>query len=139
MKAIVWEGKPFHMAVKEKPMPEIQDANDITVRITVSGICGTDLHTYRGLFGSRNPPWIMGHEGIGIVMQAGKGVKSLKAGDRVLVGASISCGYCDNCIRGRQSYCLTYNPSTPADAFGFGDDAGRDLGGLQGTFTLKYP
>jgi threonine dehydrogenase-like Zn-dependent dehydrogenase len=132
MKAIVWEGKPFHMAVKHQPVPKIEDANDIVVRVTVSAICGSDLHTYRGFLGSRNPPWIMGHEGIGIIVQAGKGVKSLKVGDRVIIGSPISCGYCDNCLRGRLSYCLTFNPSTPFDILGYGDDWGRDLEGLQG-------
>jgi threonine dehydrogenase-like Zn-dependent dehydrogenase len=139
MKAIVWEGKPFHMAVKHQPMSKIEDANDIIVRITVSAICGSDLHTYRGLLGSQNPPWIMGHEGLGIIVQAGNGVKSLKVGDRVMIGSLISCGYCDNCLRGRLSYCLTFSPSTPIDIFGYGDDSGHGLEGLQGTLTLKYP
>ncbi|KAF2183274.1 GroES-like protein [Zopfia rhizophila CBS 207.26] len=73
MKAIVWEGKPFQMAVKYQPMPKVEDPNDVVVRITTAAICGTDLHTYRGLSGSKNPPWIMGHESLvlslGIVSQ----------------------------------------------------------------------
>lgn len=81
MKTIVWEGKPFHMAVKYLPIPKIQHPNDVIIRITTAAICGTDLHTYRGLAGSKNPPWIMGHEGIGVIAQAGSGVKSLKVGD----------------------------------------------------------
>lgn len=134
MKVIVWEGKPFHMALKHQPMPKIEEPNDIVVRVTISAICGSDLHTYRGLIGSRNPPWVMGHEGIGIIVQAGKGVKSLKVGDRVTIGPVISCGYCDNCLRGRLTYCLTFNPPTAIDIFGFGDDFGPNDEGMQGRF-----
>jgi threonine dehydrogenase-like Zn-dependent dehydrogenase len=106
MKAIVWEGKPFHMAVEDQPIPRINDPNDVVIRITTSAICGSDLHTYRGLAGSKNPPWTMGHEGIGTIVQ-GEEVRSLKVGDRVTVGI-ISCGYCENCLRGYLTYCLTF-------------------------------
>jgi glutathione-independent formaldehyde dehydrogenase len=131
MKAIVWEGKPFHIAVKDVPVPKVEDPNDVLVRITTTAICGTDLHIYRGLEGSRYPPWIVGHEGVGTIVQAGQGVKTLRAGDRV-VAQIISCGYCDNCLRDRESYCLTYSPSTTFDSPGFGDDFGAGLGGTQG-------
>ncbi|EON61157.1 hypothetical protein W97_00369 [Coniosporium apollinis CBS 100218] len=138
MKAVVWEGKPFQMVVKSQPMPKIEDPNDVLIRITTSAICGSDLHTYRGLLGSRNPPWIMGHEGVGIVVQAGQGVKSLKAGDHVTVGCLISCGYCDNCLRGRLTYCLTFNPQTPFDIIGYGDDFGPHLEGAQAQY-IRIP
>ena len=135
MKAIVWEGKPFHMAVKHIPTPKIQHSNDAIIRITTAAICGTDLHTYRGLAGSKNPPWIMGHEGIGVIVQTGSGVKSLKVGDRVTAGV-VGCGYCDNCLRGRFTYCLTYDPSTLVDFPGLGDDFGAGLGGAQGMYGV---
>ena len=56
MDAIVWEGKPFKIALKKQPIPHIMDPNDILIRIATAAICGTDLHTYRGLFSSRDPP-----------------------------------------------------------------------------------
>lgn len=136
MDAIVWEGKPFQMALKKQPIPHIMDPNDIVIRITTAAICGTDLHTYRGRFGSKNSPWIMGHEGIGTIVEVGDGVKSLNVGDRVTVPGVISCGYCDNCVRGYESYCLTFNPPTIVDCPGMGDDFGPNLGGTQGMYHL---
>lgn len=132
MKAIVWEGKPFEVALKDQPIPHITDANDILIRITTSAICGSDLHMYRGVFGSKTPPWILGHEGLGTIMEVGEGVKSLKVGDRVLAPGAIYCGYCENCHRGYLTYCLTFNPSTIFDFPGFGEDIGPNLGGAQG-------
>ncbi|QKX57687.1 uncharacterized protein TRUGW13939_04805 [Talaromyces rugulosus] len=131
MKAIVWEGTPFQMALKNQPIPHIMDANDIVIRITTAAICGTDLHMYHGLFGSKTPPWIMGHEGLGTIVQVGEGVKSLKVGDRVLAPGAIYCGYCENCHRGCLTYCLTFNPPTLVDFPGFGEDFGPNLGGAQ--------
>lgn len=136
MKAIVWEGKPFHMSIKTLPVPKLKHPNDVLIRITTSAVCGTDLHRYRGLVGSREPPWIMGHEGIGVIVQTGLGVKSLKVGDRVGISA-IACGYCDNCLRGRSTYCLTFDPSTLVDLPGLGDDSGRGIGGCQGMHSLS--
>ncbi|BCS30730.1 glutathione-independent formaldehyde dehydrogenase [Aspergillus puulaauensis] len=138
MDAIVWEGKPFQMALKKQPIPHIMDPNDIVIRITTAAICGTDLHTYRGRFGSKNSPWIMGHEGIGTIVEVGDGVKSLNVGDRVTVPGVISCGYCDNCVRGYESYCLTFNPPTIVDCPGMGDDFGPNLGGTQAHY-IRVP
>ncbi|KAM0812007.1 putative Alcohol dehydrogenase [Seiridium cardinale] len=85
MRAVVWEGKPFHMAVKDVPKPTIQRPEDAIVRITTAAICGTDIHTYHGIFGSTKAPWIMGHEAIGVVEEVGSAVNSLSRGDRVIV------------------------------------------------------
>ncbi|OJJ79694.1 uncharacterized protein ASPGLDRAFT_52219 [Aspergillus glaucus CBS 516.65] len=137
MKAITWEGKPFHMALKDTPVPELKHSSDVLVKLTTIAICGTDLHTYRGLAGSKTPPWIMGHEGIGIVAQVNPGVKTLKVGDKVVVGP-ISCGYCENCVRGKWVYCLTFHPETLIDIQGLGDDFGVGLGGTQAEF-IRVP
>ncbi|KAL3464869.1 chaperonin 10-like protein [Aspergillus heterothallicus] len=138
MKAIVWEGKPFEVALKNKPIPHIKDANDIVIRITTSAICGSDLHMYRGVFGSKTPPWILGHEGLGTIVKVGEGVKSLRVGDRVLAPGAIYCGYCENCHRGYLTYCLIFNPSTIFDFPGFGEDIGPDLGGAQAEY-IRVP
>lgn len=138
MKAIVWEGKPFEVALKKKAIPQITDPNDIVIRITTSAICGSDLHMYRGVFGSKTPPWILGHEGLGTIVGAGEGVKSLKVGDRVLAPGAIYCGYCENCYRGYLTYCLTFNPSTIFDFPGFGEDIGPNLGGAQAEY-IRVP
>ena len=77
----------------------------------------------------------MGHEGIGVIVQTGSGVKSLKVGDRVTAGV-VGCGYCDHCLRGWFTYCLTYDPSTLVDFPGLGDDFGAGLGGAQGMYGV---
>jgi threonine dehydrogenase-like Zn-dependent dehydrogenase len=85
MRAVVWEGKPFHMSVKSVSKPAIQRPEDVIVRVSTAAICGTDLHTYHGIFGSTNAPWTMGHEGIGVIEAVGSAVNSLSVGDRVVV------------------------------------------------------
>ncbi|KAJ5982889.1 chaperonin 10-like protein [Penicillium waksmanii] len=138
MKAIVWEGMPFEVALKSQAIPHITSPNDIVIRITTSAICGSDLHMYRGVFGSKTPPWILGHEGLGTIVEVGEGVKSLKVGDRVLAPGAIYCGYCENCHRGYLTYCLTFNPSTIFDFPGFGEDIGPNLGGAQAEY-IRVP
>ena len=73
MKALVYRG-PGKPIWENKPRPTIQDAGDAIVRITTSTICGTDLHILKGDLPSVTEGRILGHEGIGIVEQAGKGV-----------------------------------------------------------------
>ncbi|KAK9415874.1 putative Alcohol dehydrogenase [Seiridium unicorne] len=85
MRAVVWEGKPFHMVVKDVSKPTIQRPEDAIVRITTAAICGTDIHTYHGIFGSTKAPWIMGHEAIGVIEEVGSAVNFLSRGDRVIV------------------------------------------------------
>jgi threonine dehydrogenase-like Zn-dependent dehydrogenase len=85
MRAVVWEGKPFEMAVRDVPRPKIEQPEDAVVRMTTAAICGSDLHTYHGVLGSPNPPWHMGHEGVGIVVEVGDATEHFKVGDRVLI------------------------------------------------------
>lgn len=85
MRGVVWEGVPFQMTVRTLPVPTIINQTDAIVRITASAICGTDLHTYHGVYGSSNPPWVMGHEGVGVISDVGSAVHSLSVGDRVVI------------------------------------------------------
>lgn len=133
MRAVTWEGRPYHVCVENYPKPRIRDPLDIIVRITTSAICGTDLHIYHGMLGSAHVPWIMGHEAVGIVQEVAEGVKTFRRGDRVVVGATISCGHCENCSEGNFQNCLVVNPPKEGGLFGFGDDFGPPhIGGLQG-------
>lgn len=50
MRATIWEGKPYHMTVRDWPMPKIRDSRDVVVRLTTAAICGTDLHDYHGSY-----------------------------------------------------------------------------------------
>lgn len=81
LKGVEWEGKPFSVSAKDIERPKIQRSLDITVCLTTSGICGTDLHTLHGNLATK-ATMTLGHEGIGIVEVIGEGIPSLK-GDRV--------------------------------------------------------
>jgi threonine dehydrogenase-like Zn-dependent dehydrogenase len=125
MRAVFWEGKPFHVSVKDTPKPTIQTPDDAIVRLTTAAICGTDLHIFHGKFGSTTPPWGLGHEGIGIVTEVGDNVTTVKVGDWVIVPDEPDDGRLD----------LT-PPTAEQDAFfGFGPTFGN-LGGLQGVLRL---
>lgn len=131
MKAVMWEGKPFEVAVRSVPKPKIIDATDAIVRVTSAAICGSDLHTYHGLLGSQKAPWALGHEAIGVVVEVGSAMKDVKLGDRVIVACLPDPGHFEE------------EPSLNLSAalFGFGADFG-DLGGCQGkplTTNLAIP
>lgn len=83
VKALTYQGKE-HMEVKEVPAPSIQDERDVIVRITATGICGSDLHLYKNGIPA-DPGYIVGHEPMGIVEETGSQVKRLKKGDRVVI------------------------------------------------------
>jgi glutathione-independent formaldehyde dehydrogenase len=108
MRAVVYR-KPFDVAVEEVPDPRIEHPNDVVVRITSTGISGSDLHVYEGRTAAE-PGTVFGHENVGIVEDVGSGVTSLEQGDRVVMPFNIACGFCRNCVAGRTGFCLTANP-----------------------------
>src|SRR5688572_23688091 len=83
MKALVFHG-PGQRAWEDKPRPSLQAPTDALVRVTTTTICGTDLHILKGDVPSVTDGRILGHEGVGIVVEAGPAVTSLRAGDKVL-------------------------------------------------------
>lgn len=108
MRAVVYR-KPFDIAVEEVPDPRIEHPNDVVVRITSTGISGSDLHLYEGRTAAE-PGIVFGHENLGIVEDVGSGVTSLEHGDRVVMPFNIACGFCKNCVAGLSGFCLTMNP-----------------------------
>src|SRR6202162_1825972 len=84
MKALVYHG-PGKYAWEDKPRPAVKDPGDAIVRITTSTICGTDLHILKGDLPAVTDGRILGHEAVGTVESVGTGVKTVNAGDRVLV------------------------------------------------------
>lgn len=84
MKAAVWHGK-HDVRVDEVPDPAIQDPTDAIIRITTSGLCGSDLHLYEPLSPFMTEGDILGHEPMGIVEEVGPGVSNLAKGDRVVM------------------------------------------------------
>jgi threonine 3-dehydrogenase len=93
--------------MEDVPIPKVKP-NDVLIKIKKSAICGTDLHIFKwDEWAQRtiNPPVIIGHEYMGIVVEVGSEVSRVKVGERVTVEGHISCGFCRNCRRGRQHIC----------------------------------
>src|SRR5690606_24335345 len=110
MKAVVFHGVG-DIRLDDVPEPRIQDDTDAIVRITSSAICGTDLHMVRGTLPGMVPGTILGHEGVGVVEEVGRGVRNLRPGDRVVIPSTIACGACEPCRSGLSSQCDRANPN----------------------------
>lgn len=87
------------------PKPVLREATDAVVRMTKTTICGTDLHILKGDLPTVMAGRILGHEGIGIIEEAGTGVSRFRKGDRVLISCITACGKCEYCRRGMPSHC----------------------------------
>lgn len=117
MKALVYQG-PRDVQVMDMPDAKIERPTDVLVKITTTNICGSDLHMYEGRT-NMTPGRILGHENMGVVIEAGNAVDYIKVGDRVCLPFNIGCGFCKNCERGLTGFCLTTNPGTAGAAYGF--------------------
>jgi len=106
MKALVYTGA-LKKAWEERPKPRLVAPTDAIVRITRTTLCGTDLHILKGDLPSCEPGRILGHEGVGVVEDAGPGVTAFKAGDRVIISCVSACGQCTYCRRLMPSHCTT--------------------------------
>ena len=138
MKALCWYGRS-DVRVEDVPDPKILDSRDAIVKITSTAICGSDLHLYDGYMPTMEKGDILGHEPMGEVVEVGPGVTNLKAGDRVVVPFTISCGQCFFCKKGLFSCCDNSNPNaktaekmmghTTAGLFGYSHLTGGFAGG----------
>ena len=108
MKAAVIHG-PKTVTYDQVDDPQILSDRDVILRVTATAICGSDLHIYSG--GIPQPrPMVLGHEFMGVVEEAGKEVKNLKRGDRVVVPFPIACGQCFFCNHDLPGHCENSNP-----------------------------
>ncbi len=104
MKAVVYHG-PGKVALEEKPKPKLENSTDCIVKIIKTTICGTDLHIRKGDVPTVDIGRTLGHEGIGIIEEAGSAVLNFKCGDRVLISCITSCGKCPHCKNKMYSHC----------------------------------
>lgn len=131
MKALVWHGKR-DVRVESVPDPELQESTDVIIRVTSSGLCGSDLHLYEVFAPFLEPGDVLGHEPMGVVEEVGRDVTSVAPGDRVVIPFNISCGGCFMCDRGLQSQCETTQNTehgTGACLFGYTKLYGQVAGG----------
>jgi threonine dehydrogenase-like Zn-dependent dehydrogenase len=131
MRAVTWQGRR-DVRVETVPDPTIQEPTDALVRITSTGLCGSDLHLYElfGPFLSKGD--ILGHEPMGIVEAVGSEVTHIRPGDRVVIPFNISCGHCWMCTHGLQSQCETtqvHEHGTGGALFGYTRLYGQVPGG----------
>ncbi|MBO0728020.1 MAG: glutathione-dependent formaldehyde dehydrogenase [Acidimicrobiaceae bacterium] len=131
MKAVVWHGRR-DVRVDDVPDPIIKEPNDAIIKVTSTGICGSDLHLYEVLGPFLDPGDILGHEPMGIVEEVGAEVTNIAPGDRVVIPFNISCGHCFMCDHGLQSQCETtqvHEYGTGASLFGYTKLYGQVPGG----------
>src|SRR3954468_15852994 len=120
------------MRVEDVPDPRIEEPTDAIIKVTSSGLCGSDLHLYETLAPFMEPGDIVGHEPMGVVEEVGGAVRSLRPGDRVVVPFNVSCGSCWMCERSLYSQCETTqnrDHGTGASLFGYSKLYGQVPGG----------
>ncbi|KDR37848.1 zinc-dependent alcohol dehydrogenase [Caballeronia glathei] len=136
MKAVVFHeiGK---ISLDNVPDPSVESDSDAVVRLTSSAICGTDLHVIRGTLGGMQAGTILGHEGVGVIEEVGRGVRNLRRGDRVLIPSTISCGFCSYCRFGYTAQCDNANPNgaRAGTAFFGGPKSTGPINGLQAEYA----
>jgi threonine dehydrogenase-like Zn-dependent dehydrogenase len=139
MRAVTWQGKR-DVRVETVPDPVLKEANDAILRVTSSGLCGSDLHLYETLGPFMGEGDILGHEPMGIVEEVGTEVGDLKVGDRVVLPFQICCGHCWMCTQGLHTQCETTqvrDKGMGAALFGFSKLYG-EVPGAQAEF-LRVP
>ena len=123
---------PNRIEVREVARPHA-GPGEAVIRLTLTTICGTDVHILRGEYPVR-PGLVIGHEAVGVITELGAGVTGYEIGDRVLVGAITPCGQCHGCLAGHQSQC---GHGTGYEAIG-GWRFGNTIDGAQAEY-LRVP
>ena len=103
MNAAVYEAKE-NIQPRQVDIPTLPEGG-LLLRVQSCAICGADVRTFHYGHRSRQPPWILGHEIAGQVIQVADGVKKPRVGDRVTVAAAVPCGQCRYCVRGWRNMC----------------------------------
>ena len=147
MKALCWHGHG-DVRVDTVEDPRIEKPTDVVIKVTASGICGSDLHLLDGYMPTMKAGDILGHEPMGIVVETGSEVTRVQKGDRVVIPFTISCGACWFCQKGLFAACDNSNPNAaaaakmmghaPAGLFGYSHLCGGYAGGQAEYLRVPY-
>src|SRR6187401_782762 len=129
MQAAVFRGVN-DIRIEEAARPQA-GVGEAVIKITLTTICGTDLHIVRGEYPVK-PGLILGHEPVGVIEELGLGVTGYEVGDRVLVGAITPCGQCHACLSGHQAQCGHGNSYEAIGGWRFGNT----INGAQAEYLL---
>lgn len=119
MRALTWLG-PNHLQVETVDEPSILNPRDVIIKVTLSSVCGSDLHLLGGYVPTMQVGDIIGHEFLGEVVEAGSAVVGFSKGDRVITISIIGCGECEHCQRSECSCCDNSNPNPSATDVAYG-------------------
>lgn len=128
MKAVVLKAGN-QLGLEEVREPELQEHDDVIIRVTMAAICASDIHAKHGLIPGIPPGTVLGHEFVGVIEEAGSDVSRFKVGDRVAVPAAAWCGMCPACKRAEVQYCNN------GGVWGGGEIFGRGLAGAQTSYV----
>ncbi|WP_195570993.1 zinc-dependent alcohol dehydrogenase [Paenibacillus sp. 1001270B_150601_E10] len=140
MKAVTYQGMK-NVQLKDVRDPVLQKKDDVIVRITTSAICGSDLHIYNGEIPNMPKDFVIGHEPIGIIEEAGPEVTKVKKGDRVIIPFNVACGQCWFCKHQLESQCDNSNEFLHGGTggyFGYSETFGGYAGGQAELMRVPY-
>ncbi len=147
MKALCWHGKK-DVRIDDIALPTILEPHDAIIKVSLSAICGSDLHIYNGFAKPMKVGDVLGHEFMGEVVELGKEVNNLHVGDRVVVPFPIACGNCFYCKKELYSLCDISNPNkalaeklmgqSPSGVFGYTHLLGGIPGGQAEYVRVPY-
>lgn len=97
--------EPHNLQIVDMEVPVLDEKFNVLVKMTASGICGSDVGIYHGTNAAATYPRVIGHEIVGVVHEVGEGVTKVKVGDRVIIDQVLPCGHCYACRKGRPNVC----------------------------------
>lgn len=127
MRALTWQG-PNRLQVETVPDPILLNPQDAIIKVTLSSVCGSDLHLLGGYVPTMHAGDILGHEFLGEVVEVGARVTSVAKGDRVITVSIIGCGECEHCRRQDFSCCDNSNPNPCVTEMAYGQPCGGIIG-----------
>ena len=121
----------YEVSLQEVEKPAIEDAHDVLIKVKLTTLCGSDVHLKEGVIKSQ-PPFVLGHEYLGEIVEVGDAVEKFKVGDFVAGPPAVWCGMCSNCASGKTQQCKN------GGIFGSGPTAGGLSGAMSEYMRIPY-